>query len=121
MRRTNVLALGRTASTQSQASIDAFMKNFEAHKTSPTMEPPSTTSTFAAKPAMEEQKGTPDKMKLNFYLPHDAPFDKAEVRTGEGREVSTSRSLGSWVLKRDAREREQGRGCATRVNSRMND
>jgi hypothetical protein len=69
------------STTASQASIDAFMEKFEAAKTSPSMEAPSTTSSFAAAPAMRETTaGTPEKLRLNFYLPHEAPHDGEEVR-----------------------------------------
>ena len=57
------------------------MEKFEAAKTSPSMEAPSTTSSFAAAPAMRETTaGTPEKLRLNFYLPHEAPHDGEEVR-----------------------------------------
>ena len=77
----------------SQASIDAFMEKFEAAKTVASMEAPSTTMSFAAAPAVETTTGTPEKLRLNFYVPHDAPHDGEEVRSS--RRESSNRIAGS--------------------------
>lgn len=103
------------STTASQASIDAFMEKFEAAKTSPSMEAPSTTSSFAAAPAMRETTaGTPEKLRLNFYLPHEAPHDGEEVRArahrrSKPRIAALDRDRGSRLrphafVTRDARE-----------------
>ena len=102
------------STTASQASIDAFMEKFEAAKTSPSMEAPSTTSSFAAAPAMRETAGTPEKLRLNFYLPHEAPHDGEEVRArahrrSKPRIAALDRDRGSRMrahlfVTRDARE-----------------
>jgi len=55
------------------------MEKFEAAKTVASMEAPSTTMSFAAAPAVETTTGTPEKLRLNFYVPHDAPHDGEEV------------------------------------------
>ena len=70
----------RANTAASQASIDAFMEKFDVAKTSPTMDRPSTPTTFASAPVEESAKGTADKLKLNFYLPHEVAHDKEEVR-----------------------------------------
>ncbi len=44
------------------------------------MDRPSTPTTFASAPVEESAKGTADKLKLNFYLPHEVAHDKEEVR-----------------------------------------
>jgi hypothetical protein len=79
-----LLCRARAASTTSQASIDAFMEKFDAAKTSPTMDRPCTPTTFASAPIAEDAKGTPDKLKLNFYMPHEVAHDQEEVRTRRG-------------------------------------
>ena len=44
------------------------------------MDRPSTPTTFASAPVEESAKGTADKLKLNFYLPHEVAHDEEEVR-----------------------------------------
>ena len=69
------------------------MEKFEAAKTVASMEAPSTTMSFAAAPAVETTTGTPEKLRLNFYVPHDAPHDGEEVRSS--RRESSNRIAGS--------------------------
>ena len=69
------------------------MEKFEAAKTVASMEAPSTTMSFAAVPAVETTTGTPEKLRLNFYVPHDAPHDGEEVRSS--RRESSNRIAGS--------------------------
>lgn len=57
------------------------MEKFELNKTSPTMEAPLTPSSFVdMKPRETTGTGTPDKLKFNFYLPHEVPHNGQEVR-----------------------------------------
>jgi len=83
------------------------MEKFEAAKTVASMEAPSTTMSFAAAPAVETTTGTPEKLRLNFYVPHDAPHDGEEVCSS--RRESSNRIAGSRARvggsPRDARVR----------------
>ena len=63
-------------------SIASFMENFEKHKPIATMDLPSTPSSFL-KPAKEVPATIPEKMTLNFYVPHEIEFDGAEVTSVE--------------------------------------
>ena len=89
------------------------MEKFEAAKTVASMEAPSTTMSFAAAPAVETTTGTPEKLRLNFYVPHDAPHD--------GEEVRSSRRESSNRIHRDAAERSTVGGDARETVSRMNE
>jgi len=109
-------------STASDASVTAFMEKFELNKTSPTMEAPLTPSSFVDMKPRETTAGagTPDKLKLNFYLPHDVPHDGQEVRGDRRRESHGLGNRGSrsaidrgWrkprVSRRDEKTRRRSR------------
>merc|ERR1712216_319568 len=83
----------RANTAASQASIDAFMEKFDVAKTSPTMDCPSTPTTFASAPVEESAKGTADKLKLNFYLPHEVA-----LRGGGGHGARAGDDGGLWNL-----------------------
>ena len=89
------------------------MEKFEAAKTVASMEAPSTTMSFAAAPAVETTTGTPEKLRLNFYVPHDAPHDGEEVcssrressnRIGIARSVGVHRATRAFVVANDAND-----------------
>lgn len=70
----------RAFASASKDSIDAFMTKFAQHAP-PKFDAPSTPTTFMpAAAAAEATSGTPEKLKLNFYMPHAAPHDGEEVR-----------------------------------------
>jgi F-type H+-transporting ATPase subunit delta len=68
----------RSTTEAQQESIAAFKASFEKHKPIPTMDNPSTPSAFM-KPAKEMPTSMPEKMTLNFYMPHEIQFNGAEV------------------------------------------
>jgi hypothetical protein len=73
----------RAFASASKDSIDAFMTKFAQHAP-PKFDAPSTPTTFMpAAAAAEATSGTPEKLKLNFYMPHAAPHDGEEVRWRE--------------------------------------
>ena len=81
---TTARAFGTSAIRATEAqkeSIASFIKSFEAVKPS-TMDNPFTPSDFI-KPVGEVPATIPEKMKLNFYLPHEIEFDGAEVASVE--------------------------------------
>ena len=91
-------AWAASESTASDASVAAFMEKFELNKTSPTMEAPLTPSSFVdMKPRETTGTGTPDKLKFNFYLPHEVPHNGQEVRHDDDEDEDESES---WEWKR---------------------
>ena len=70
-------SLRATTEGQKEAIAD-FMKRFEAAKPVATMDNPNTPSDFM-KPPREVPAQMPEKVTLNFYVPHGAEFEAAEV------------------------------------------
>jgi len=90
-------AWAASESTASDASVAAFMEKFELNKTSPTMEAPLTPASFVdMKPRETTGTGTPDKLKFNFYLPHEVPHNGQEVRDDDDDDDESE----SWEWKR---------------------
>jgi len=118
----------RANTAASRASIEAFMEKFDAAKTSPTMDRPSTPTTFASAPIEDGAKGAADKLKLNFYLPHEVAHDKEEVRERsetrwdddrrDGVAADECEALGCKV---ERRERERATTGADRAASARGD
>jgi len=68
---------GLRASDAQKESIASFMKDFASVKPS-TMDDPSTPSDFM-RTLKEMPTSIPDKLTLNFYMPHDVEFAGVEV------------------------------------------
>ena len=74
----------RANTAASQASIDAFMEKFDVAKTSPTMDRPSTPTTFASAPASVERRGTTVGDALRAF---GVDVDAVEIVLAQGVEV----------------------------------
>ena len=69
----------RLEATEAQKeSIKSFMDAFDQNKPITTMDLPSTPSNFMS-PEREVPATPPEKMTLNFYMPHEIEFKDAEV------------------------------------------
>ena len=66
------------ATEAQKESIKSFMDAFDQNKPIPTMDLPSTPSNFMS-PEREVPATPPEKMTLNFYMPHEIQFKDAEV------------------------------------------
>ena len=93
------------------------------------MDRPSTPTTFASAPVEESAKGTADKLKLNFYLPHEVAHDEEEVRERCETRWDGDRPMGlrptsgrrgfDPTRRRRARTRDEARvGRGARINDR---
>lgn len=77
-RANSLRASASYASTTSKDSIDAFMSKF-AKFAPPKFDAPSTPTTFMPAQAQATTTATPEKLTLNFYMPHAAPHDGEQV------------------------------------------
>ena len=67
------------ASEAQAASIAEYMTKFNSLKPTPTMDAPSTPTQFFRSVARVVPAQVPEKMTLNFYMPHEIEFNGVEV------------------------------------------
>ena len=92
-RANSLRASASYASTTSKDSIDAFMSKF-AKFAPPKFDAPSTPTTFMPAQAQATTTATPEKLTLNFYMPHAAPHDGEQVRIDDERSKSAEGAMG---------------------------